>query len=221
MASRLRPQVIVLAGVNGAGKSSVGGQALRDHGLGWYNPDTYTRELQAQGYSLEQANAMAWTKGRDDLQAAIDRGLNHALETTLGGSTIARLLAQASASHDVHIWYCGLATVQLHLDRVALRVSRQGHDIPAGKIRARYLASPLNLVALMPRLASLSVFDNSKTARPGEAVPDPVLVLRVQALKVLRPDAADAAAMAATPGWARPLVAAALDVQDAGIKRRR
>lgn len=219
MAARLRPQVIVLAGVNGAGKSSVGGHALVDSGLDWYNPDTYTRELQAQGYSLEEANAVAWTKGRDDLQAAITRRRNYAFETTLGGSTMTRLLAEASVSHDVHIWYCGLATVRMHMERVALRVSRNGHDIPAGKIQRRFLASPLNLIALMPHLASLSVFDNSATVAPGEAIADPVLVLRVEGLRVLLPDAADAASMAATPRWARPLVAAALDVQDAARKR--
>ena len=32
--------IIVLAGVNGAGKSSIGGSALRAKGLDWYNPET-------------------------------------------------------------------------------------------------------------------------------------------------------------------------------------
>ncbi len=41
-----RPALVVLAGVNGAGKSSLGGAALREAGLAWYNPDTYSRGLQ-------------------------------------------------------------------------------------------------------------------------------------------------------------------------------
>lgn len=35
-----RPVLCVLAGVNGAGKSSVGGQVLEQSGLAWFNPDT-------------------------------------------------------------------------------------------------------------------------------------------------------------------------------------
>ena len=39
----MRPFIFALAGVNGAGKSSVGGTILREHGLDWFNPDTFAR----------------------------------------------------------------------------------------------------------------------------------------------------------------------------------
>ena len=42
-----RPVLYVLAGVNGAGKSSVGGHLLERDGLTWFNPDTFARELKA------------------------------------------------------------------------------------------------------------------------------------------------------------------------------
>lgn len=35
-----RPVLVVLAGVNGAGKSSIGGHQLAQAGLPWFNPDT-------------------------------------------------------------------------------------------------------------------------------------------------------------------------------------
>ncbi|RYF64127.1 MAG: hypothetical protein EOO29_42925, partial [Comamonadaceae bacterium] len=41
-----RPFILVLAGVNGAGKSSVGGGLLQEHGLEWFNPDSYARGKQ-------------------------------------------------------------------------------------------------------------------------------------------------------------------------------
>ena len=63
-AAASRPFILVLAGVNGAGKSSVGGAILADHGLTWFNPDTYARELMAQlGLVLEDANGRAWAPG--------------------------------------------------------------------------------------------------------------------------------------------------------------
>ena len=40
-----RPVLYVLAGVNGAGKSSVGGHLLSRAGLAWFNPDSFAREL--------------------------------------------------------------------------------------------------------------------------------------------------------------------------------
>lgn len=207
-----RPFILVLAGVNGAGKSSVGGSTLRSKGLDWFNPDAFTRELQRVGMSLEEANATAWEEGRRRLQQAIDTGSNHAFETTLGGRTIKEMLDLASQTHDVSIWYCGLASVDLHFQRVRDRVESGGHDIDADKIAARYLASPLNLLGLMPKLAALSVYDNSASAAPGQPVPDPVMVLRVVGSRVVHP--IDPASLAATPDWAKPLVERALQLQE-------
>ena len=154
----MRPFILVLAGVNGAGKSSVGGTALRSKGLDWFNPDTFTRELQRdQGLTLAEANAAAWEEGRRRLQQAIDTGSPHAFETTLGGRTITDMLARATQTHDVIVWYCGLASLDLHLQRVRERVQSGGHDIDQDKIADRYIASPLNLLRLMPRLSGLRI----------------------------------------------------------------
>ena len=60
------------------------------------------------------------------------------------------LWREACSQHDVAIWFCGLHSVELHMQRVAARVSRGGHDIPADKIRARYDSSRENLLALLP-----------------------------------------------------------------------
>jgi predicted ABC-type ATPase len=40
-----RPRIYVLAGVNGAGKSSIGGATFRASGADYYNPDEAAREL--------------------------------------------------------------------------------------------------------------------------------------------------------------------------------
>jgi hypothetical protein len=52
------------------------------------------------------------------------------------------------------------------------------------------------------------IYDNSVQAAPGEAVPDPVLVAKVVAGRLVWP--ADAEALARTPDWAKPFLAAAL-----------
>jgi predicted ABC-type ATPase len=97
----------VLAGVNGAGKSSIGGSAFRAEGAGNFNPDEVARHLMAGQSTLKQseANALAWQVGRALLERAIRERLDFAFETTLGGETMTRLLAQAAEEGlEVRIW---------------------------------------------------------------------------------------------------------------------
>ncbi|RYF65299.1 MAG: hypothetical protein EOO22_22905 [Comamonadaceae bacterium] len=206
-----RPFILVLAGVNGAGKSSVGGGLLQEHGLEWFNPDSYARALVARlGLDVESANGHAWQYGRDQLQSAIQNGRNFALETTLGANSIPNLLIEAAATHDVVVIYCGLVSPDLHLERVRFRVIHGGHDIPEAKIRERWNTSRLNLIRLLPFVQRLQVFDNSAPADADGNIPDPVLVLEMADGQTLFPDAADLDALASTPAWARPIVQAAL-----------
>lgn len=207
-----RPVLLVLAGVNGAGKSSIGGNVmLRRLGLTWFNPDTYTRLLvERVGLPLEQANALAWQHGLDLLDQAVAAGHSHAFETTLGGATVAQRIAAASHTHDVLMWFCGLSSVDQHIARVAQRVAAGGHAIPEPRIRERWVKAPLHLIELMPLLHELRVFDNSAEAETGQAVEDPRLVMHLQHGAVQFPVAL--ADLQRTPAWAKPIVKAARDL---------
>lgn len=205
-----RPVLYVLAGVNGAGKSSIGGHALTRAGLTWFNPDTFARELiMATGCDQEAANSHAWAEGVRRLDEAIAGGQSYAFETTLGGRTIAAKIRAAAATHDVIVWFCGLDSPERHLARVRARVSQGGHDIPEAKIRTRYPQAQRNLIALMPHLSHLSVYDNSTEAAIGDTVPDPVLVMELEQGRLVQPSADDPAALGRTPDWAKALVEAA------------
>ena len=210
----MRPFIIVLGGVNGAGKSSVLSALLLDEGLDWYNPDRFAAALVRElGVSLAEANGRAWQHGKSLLERAIATGGNHAFETTLGGSTITRLLRQAAQTHDVLMLYCGLASPELHIARVAQRVAHRGHPIPEEKIRERWKTSRSNLVQLLPVLARLQVFDNSESVAPGQDIPDPALVLELEDGRVLFPDIRSHEALAAVPAWAQPILEAAIQRQ--------
>jgi predicted ABC-type ATPase len=202
--------VVVLAGVNGAGKTSVAGEAIVGTGGEFHNPDAVARELQGGNPSLtiEQANAQARELGRRGLERALANGEFFAFETTLGASTIpAMLLAGARQGAAVHVLYVGLASLELHLRRVASRVAAGGHDIPEQKIRERYTASRENLIRLMPHLASLRVYDNSAEADPKQGrTPAPTLLLRMVAGKIL-----NHAPIERIPLWAKPILAVALE----------
>jgi predicted ABC-type ATPase len=199
----------VLAGVNGAGKSSIGGAMIRAAGADYFNPDEAARTLIVRNPGLDQvqANATAWRQGRRLLERAIAERLDFAFETTLGGSTMTRLLSQAAADGiEVRIWYVGLSSPQAHIDRVRQRVLQGGHDIPEADIRRRWRHSRVNLVRLLPALTELRVYDNSAQADPSTgATPRPSLVVHVERGRIVGPPD-----VSATPEWAKPIVAAAL-----------
>ena len=205
----MRPVLYVLAGVNGAGKSSIGGHLLERAGLAWFNPDTFARELlAATGCSQTEANGAAWQEGMRRLYIALAESRHHAFETTLGGNTVPRRILDATRSHDVLVWFCGLSSPEQHLARIRARVASGGHDIPEAKVRERWTAARENLIALMPHLARLQVYDNSTDVAAGEPIPDPLLVLEMRAGRCTWP--VDLASLGKTPDWAKPLVEAAL-----------
>ncbi|CAM9909142.1 unnamed protein product [Phaeothamnion confervicola] len=204
-------RIYVLAGVNGAGKSSIAGATFRKHGGDYYNPDEAALRLRTAnpGLSQTEANSHAWHTGRAMLEQAIAESLDFAFETTLGASTIPRLLAQAAAQGiEVRVWYAGLATPSLHIARVRSRVARGGHDISEQTIRRRFEHSRLNLIQLMPLLAALRVYDNSTQADPAAGkTPAPVLVLHMERGRIMNPRDLPLA-----PDWAKPIVAAAMKI---------
>ena len=204
-----RPLLFVLAGVNGAGKSTAGERELTQAGLVWFNPDTFTRKLmEASGASLEDANAMAWQQGVRQLDTALTNGTDHAFETTLGGNTIARKLREANKTHDVLMWFTGLDSPEHHIARVQQRVARGGHDIPAAKIRERFESSRKNLIVLLPHLTQLQVYDNSTDAILGQPMPNPRLLLQLEHGRITYPNDIDT--LKHTPDWAKPILMAAL-----------
>jgi predicted ABC-type ATPase len=202
-------RITVIAGVNGAGKSSVVGATIRARGGAYFNPDEEARALRAEdpGLSQEAANARAWEAGRAGLERAIARHEHFAFETTLGGATITALLGRAlDAGLEVVMRYVGLDSPERHVARVRSRVARGGHDIPEAQIRERYRRSREHLVALLPRLTSLVVYDNSIEGDPEAGVaPAPRRLLHMTIGRIIT-----VAPAAQIPEWARPIVSAAI-----------
>ena len=198
--------IYVLAGTNGAGKSSVGGAAFARHDGAYFNPDEATRIIATANprMRLAEANGLAWQVGYQMLHASIVDGSRYAFETTLGGQTITQTLIDAAKRGiKIFLWYCALKSADLHVARVAARVQRGGHDIPENKIRERYNESRRNLVRLLPHLEVLRVYDNSAESRTS---PKPLLVLEMRQRKLVYAD------LKTTPEWAKPIVAAAYAV---------
>ena len=92
------PVIYVLAGVNGSGKSSLGGAAFVARNVEYFNPDLAARTLREIHPKMTQtlANSHAWKLGKEMLEDAIAKRETYAFETTLGGNTITRMLTRLS-----------------------------------------------------------------------------------------------------------------------------
>jgi len=212
------PCIYVLAGTNGAGKSDIIGAAFNANGGEYFNPDLAARRIREADPTLtqEQANSAAWHQGKRLLQRAIVERGDFAFETTLGGNTIATLLERAlDEGIEVRVWYAGLSSPELHIARVHARVLRGGHPIPEADIRRRYETSRLNLIRLLPKLTELRLYDNSiETDLEAGSPPDLRLVLHWDRGRI-----ANVGDLHSVPNWAKPIVAAALQIAETRSKR--
>lgn len=197
--------ITVIAGVNGAGKSTVAGTFIRSSGGDYFNPDEVARQLKIDDpdLSVDEANSRAWKIGFDQLNRAVNEGCDYNFETTLGGDSICRTLHKAiDKGQEVRIFYCGLDSLELHINRVAVRVAQGGHDIPEEKIRQRWTNSIHNMMGLIPKCSAVSVFDNS--VHKDDDGPRPVCLFS------FHENAFGIEPLESIADWAKPLASAAI-----------
>jgi predicted ABC-type ATPase len=206
-----RPAIFVIAGANGAGKSSILMAAFAQA----FDPDRAAIELRATDpiLSVEAANSLAWRESVRLLRLAIDEQKNWAFETTLGGNTITRLLVDATTMGcQVKVMFTGLESSDLHVARVKARAARGGHSVPEDRIRKNCENSLLNLIRLLPGLSELRLFDNSADGDPATGLrPQPRELLRLQERRIVW-----CCPLEQVPEWAKPVIAAAFNIAVSG-----
>ena len=82
------------------------------------------------------------------------------------GDKLSFLREAAEAGYTVVLCYVGIASPRLSQERVAMRISQGGHDVPSGKLKARFPRTLANLQAAIRTLPHVLVFDNSDLRHP-------------------------------------------------------
>jgi predicted ABC-type ATPase len=77
-----------------------------------------------------------------------------------GAATAAARWAGKIGSFDVRLYYIGLKSVEINIERVAQRVAKGGHHIDESDIRRRYSESLKNLPRAMELANSGKIFNN-------------------------------------------------------------
>jgi predicted ABC-type ATPase len=158
-----QPTVAILAGINGAGKTTASLRILRDalQIPAFVNADAIARGLNA--FDVESEAAKAARIMLDHLHELADKRRSFAFETTLSARTYAPWLADLRQSgYAVHLFYYWLRSPDLAIIRVADRVRAGGHHVPDDTIRRRYSRSVRNFLELYPPVVTTwHVYDNS------------------------------------------------------------
>lgn len=162
----MRPSLVLLAGPNGAGKSTLYQTRVAPSFAGpFVNADIIQRD-ELRDPSMEaayEAARIAETRREKLLQA----GSSFATETVFSHPSKLEIVENARAcGYLVVVMHVGVDSPELSVRRVRGRAEEGGHDVPEGKIRARYeRGQPLIRQAVL-RADRGMVFDNSGLNTP-------------------------------------------------------
>jgi predicted ABC-type ATPase len=161
-----RPLIVALAGPNGAGKSTFYHAHLRLAGLRFVNADVLARALKINAY--EAANVA------DSLRRELVRQReSFVFETVFSdpvGDKIGFLREAAAAGYTVVLCFIGISGADVSEQRVAMRVTQGGHDVPTEKLESRYPRTMTNLKTALLEIPYIWIFDNDDLRAPYRLV---------------------------------------------------
>lgn len=166
-----RPTLWIVAGPNGSGKSSLYNRTDIE---GWggsvwiINPDLLTQHIvDRERTAIGEANVIALQRIQRWLDASIDTYQTIGVETVLSSSKYRHLVQWARLrGFQVNMIYVVLRDAALQLERIKIRVSEGGHDVPLDKVLSRRLRSFDQLSWFLKNVDRCYVFDNS-TGEPA------------------------------------------------------
>jgi predicted ABC-type ATPase len=156
------PTIYVIAGCNGAGKTTFAKEFLPKEVkcLRFLNADEIAR-----GLSPLKPSAAAFQAGRlllSQIETCLRRRDTFALESTLSGRTYVRLFQRArKIDYEIELHYLWLSNPAQAIARVRQRVQLGGHHVPAADIRRRFSRSRIHLVQdYLPLTTRWAVWDS-------------------------------------------------------------
>jgi len=151
----------IFAGINGAGKSTLY--------RGFYQPLAGEKRINTDEMV---ARVGSWQDGALQVKCAreavrlirqyLEEGVSFNQETTLTGRTIVNNIQTAKAKgYEIHLYYVGLESVDIALQRIEKRVREGGHGITARDVLRRYGNSFENLGIMLKYCDKIALYDNS------------------------------------------------------------
>jgi predicted ABC-type ATPase len=183
MSNDIRPAMIVVAGPNGSGKTSLTSQLLLHEWLQncvYINPDEMAQN-QFGDWNSPSAIIKAAQLAQTIREECLSKKENFVFETVLSSPEKVNFLWRgAKIGYFIRLFFVATSSPAINASRVAQRVMQGGHDVPISKIISRYVKSMANCVACTTFVDRSYIYDNSED---GKA---PKLLFRTQKGKIIK-----------------------------------
>lgn len=159
-----KPILIVIAGPNGSGKTSITQKILQHDWLEnclYINPDDIAKNTFGDWNSNEAVMkaAILSTQMRED---CIAEGKSLIFETVFSAPDKIDFVKRAKdKGYFIRLFFVGTESPTINASRIARRVMEGGHDVPISKIISRYSKSIANCCIVSKIVDRVYVYDNS------------------------------------------------------------
>ena len=159
-----KPQLLVIAGCNGAGKSSYS-RILSPEGIPVFDYDKHFLEIYSSiiptDFQDQMAHSMAFQRLEKQIDQAIQTRHSFAYETNFNSDPLHWPLIFQAKGYTINMIYFCLNSVEEAQKRVAIRVENGGHFVPEIEIMNRFFAGYSNLDEYFGFFDTLHLFNSS------------------------------------------------------------
>ena len=162
-------QLWVLAGGNGAGKSTFYSLHLAKYGIKFVNADLISKDIDPENPEDSSYYAATVAAGiREDL---IAQGVSFCFETVFSHESKIDFIAQAKAyGYKIILVYIHLIASNLNEARVKQRISEGGHSVPTEKIHSRIPRTMKHIKTALSLVDEARILDNSLRDNPFQQI---------------------------------------------------
>lgn len=167
----IKPELVIIAGPNGSGKTSVTRRFLHHEwaqGTTYINPDEVAQQKFGDWNSRENVfkAAVYCAEWREQ---CLREKKSFVFETVMSADDkIDFILRAKQAGYFIRIFFIATTSPTINAARIAGRVIEGGHDVPISKIISRYSKSIENCHFISDKVDRLYVYDNSIDGKEAE-----------------------------------------------------
>lgn len=162
--TNIKPELIIIAGPNGSGKTSVTKKFLHHEwaeGTTYINPDEVANDIFGDWNSKDAVLKAAdyCAKLRED---CLKNKQSFVFETVMSADDKVDFILRAKENgFFIRLFFISTDTPIINASRIANRVMKGGHDVPISKVISRYYKSIENCKTISSVVDRLYIYDNS------------------------------------------------------------
>lgn len=138
-------RLVILAGANGVGKTTLANELLKEFKLKLLNADEIAKSISPGQTDLTKVRIKAGKLLLSQLNSLINQNKSFALESTLSGKYLVKVInGMKSKLYKISIIYLFVDNPDVAIDRIKIRVKKGGHSIPNEDVIRRFGRSKKN-----------------------------------------------------------------------------